>query len=196
MALIIETGAGLSNSDTYASLAEATAYTTAYGLPWGGSDAAKEAALRRATAFIDATYRGRFVGYRKFGRAQALEWPRSGGFSRVFGASGLSSAGEALADNAVPAEVVKATIIAASSAVTNPGGLATTTTTTEATPAGEIKRRAAGDHVTEYYQSRAASTTTATATEKAQLTLGLEMENILLPVLVSRGGNTTFLLRA
>src|SRR5574343_1067512 len=76
MALIVETGTAAADSESYASVADATAYATARGLTaWTGSDAVKESALRNATQYIDSTYR--FKGNR-VAEHQALMWPRSG----------------------------------------------------------------------------------------------------------------------
>ncbi len=76
MALIVETGSAAADSESYASVADATAYATARGLTdWTGADAVKESALRNATQYLDATYR--FKGNR-VSEHQALMWPRSG----------------------------------------------------------------------------------------------------------------------
>ena len=78
MTLIVETGSGASDSESYISVADATTRHTAFGnTAWTGSDAVKEAALRRATAHIEQAYRGRFIGTR-LTRDQALSWPRYG----------------------------------------------------------------------------------------------------------------------
>ncbi|WP_022684555.1 DnaT-like ssDNA-binding protein [Sphingobium bisphenolivorans] len=76
MALVVETGEGLSNSESYISVAAADARHTAFGnSAWTGEDAVKEAALRRATAYIEQAYRTRWTGQRKT-QSQALSWPR------------------------------------------------------------------------------------------------------------------------
>lgn len=81
MALIVETGSGLTNADSYVSLTDANTYHVARGSStWTASvpsDAVKEAALIKATDFIDARYRDRWKG-RKNTSAQALTWPRTG----------------------------------------------------------------------------------------------------------------------
>lgn len=79
MALTVTPGA--SNADSYATLAEADAYFTARGIAtWTGTDAVKEQALRRATAYLDNQYRGRWVGIRT-NETQSLAWPRMGDVS-------------------------------------------------------------------------------------------------------------------
>lgn len=77
MALLVEDGTGLAAADSYLSVADANAYHSAMGYAdWdGASDATKEAALRRATQYIDARYR--FRG-EPLTSSQALAWPRAG----------------------------------------------------------------------------------------------------------------------
>lgn len=75
MALIVEDGTGLANAESYASVATANAYHTAMGnAAWTGVDAVKEAALRRATQYLDTRYRYRGL---PLTQTQALAWPRS-----------------------------------------------------------------------------------------------------------------------
>mgnify|MGYP003490680866 CR=1 FL=1 len=74
MALVLETGAGLSNATSSASVAEADAYSARQG---PSSTATKEAALNAASRFLAQTYEGRWQGYR-VRQEQALPWPRSG----------------------------------------------------------------------------------------------------------------------
>lgn len=75
--LTIETGAGLPNADSYASVAQADTRCSALGVTdWAPrADADKEVALRNATQFMLATYRSRWAGRRVY-QAQALDWPR------------------------------------------------------------------------------------------------------------------------
>jgi hypothetical protein len=73
--LIVETGSGLSNSESYASVAEADLYHSNRGnTDWDSVDN-KEAALRKATDFLTQTYSLKWVGIRK-SPTQALDWPR------------------------------------------------------------------------------------------------------------------------
>lgn len=78
MALILEDGTGLSNAESFASVAEATAYFAGRGKAdaWDAVDD-KEAALRNASDYIQFTYAGRWAG-KRLTSAQALDWPRSG----------------------------------------------------------------------------------------------------------------------
>jgi hypothetical protein len=101
----VEDGEGLADADSYVSLADAAEYCTSHGLTFAISPAAPaEAALIRATAFIDNRYSSSFPGYRKAGRSQALQWPR---------AVAYDSEGWLIADDEIPIEVIEATIEAA-----------------------------------------------------------------------------------
>lgn len=77
MALIVETGAGLANAESYCSVAQADAYFAARGTTtWATMTVTeKEQALRRGTDYLEAYYGDRLVGYR-VGTVQALSWPR------------------------------------------------------------------------------------------------------------------------
>ncbi len=77
MALIVEDGSGLSNSEAYASVAEADAYFTARNNEaWDLlEDPDKEIALRKAADFMTQQYRSRWQGYKRT-REQAMDWPR------------------------------------------------------------------------------------------------------------------------
>lgn len=78
MTLIVEDGSGMATAEAYVSVADATTRHTALGnAAWTGTDAAKEAAIRRATQYMEQAYRGRWKGTRLY-RVQALSWPRYG----------------------------------------------------------------------------------------------------------------------
>ena len=76
MTITIETGAGLPDAESYASVAAADARCASLGLTaWSAlAEADKEIALRKAMIFM-ATYRTRWAGRRAF-QCQALDWPR------------------------------------------------------------------------------------------------------------------------
>jgi hypothetical protein len=98
MALIVEDGTGLSNSESYASVLEFQTYHANIGndvtlLP----DTVIEQLLRRATQYMVAVYRQRWQGRRTL-QAQALDFPRYDVF--VDGYSVLS--------NIVPLEIKNA----------------------------------------------------------------------------------------
>ena len=78
MPIIIETGEGLADAESYACVAAADARCASLGLTaWAAlAEADKEIALRKAMIFM-ATYRTRWAGRRQ-SQAQALDWPRHG----------------------------------------------------------------------------------------------------------------------
>ena len=74
MALIVEDGTGLTNAESYVSVADCGTYCTAHGLTaWTGTDAAKEVALRNAAQYIDSNYT--FKAEKTY-VDQSLEFPR------------------------------------------------------------------------------------------------------------------------
>ena len=78
MALIVEDGTGKADAESLITLAAANTRHTALGnTAWTGTDAAKEAALRRATIYMEQAYRSAWKGARRT-IEQALSWPRYG----------------------------------------------------------------------------------------------------------------------
>lgn len=79
MAFVLETGAGLSNSNSYASVAEADAYFADHGSPagWAGSTGQKESALQLGTQALDVLNHHYWKGDKK-SSTQALDNPRIG----------------------------------------------------------------------------------------------------------------------
>ena len=96
MAIAVEDGTGLTNSNSYASVAEATAYydvdrTATF---WADlTDEQKEEYLQWATRILDAKVKWRGV---KRTETQALAWPRTGAYDRE---------GYAIASTVVPKPV-------------------------------------------------------------------------------------------
>lgn len=188
MPLIVETGTGLPDAEAYASAADADAYHQARGnVGWSGEPGAKEAALRRATAFIDATYRARFPGYPTNGRGQALEWPRQGAYVTIpengrSGASldgrqgygGLLSGTFYLAADEVPREIIAATCEAALRELAEPGSLAP-----DLERGGAIKSLRAGSVGIEYAGNAPAGT--------AFQALDLALAGLLMPASLYSG---------
>ncbi len=75
--IILEDGTGVSNANSYVTLAEANTYFTNTGnLGWGGEDDFKTQNLINATAALDATYGPRFISMLRDNVDQALLWPR------------------------------------------------------------------------------------------------------------------------
>lgn len=114
MALIVEDGTGLANAESYISVAAFKAYCDAHGLSYADkTDTQIEQALRRATQWIDATYSVRFNGNR-INSDQALMWPMSGLVDR---------SGYAIANDAVPRQIVSATAEAGARELATPQSL-------------------------------------------------------------------------
>jgi hypothetical protein len=75
---IVESGSGVSNANSYLSVADADTYHSIHSAStaWNGAEnAAKEAALRLATQYLDVKYDTRYRGI-KTNVQQALCWPR------------------------------------------------------------------------------------------------------------------------
>ncbi len=111
--------------DFYGTVAAADVYHRQRGgVNWEGQTAEdKEAALIRASVYVDALGRQRlesgafitlFPGRKTGGRAQTLEWPRTGA---------VDYSGDAIDPAIVPIEVERATYEAAIREVLAPGGL-------------------------------------------------------------------------
>jgi hypothetical protein len=137
MALSVESGSGASDSESYASVEDAAAYASARGLTFDTADTeACEAALRRATTWLDGKYRTRYPGCRVNGRDQALEWPRM---------YACDAEGNEIATDEIPSEIVNATIEAAVRELASPGSL-----NPDVVP-GKVKKSArVGDIAVEY----------------------------------------------
>lgn len=121
--MIVEDGTGLPDADSYASEADFEAHAESHGLTYTGD---VETALVRATAWIDGAFRSRFPGARTNGRSQGLEWPRR---------NATDASGEAIADDEIPAEIVRATAAAALRELTSVGSLSP-----DVTGGGAIRR--------------------------------------------------------
>ena len=80
MAFTLETGTGVTDANSYGSIAGADAYHADRGNAlWTGDDAVKQAALIRATDHIERAYRDRFIGTRSTS-TQGLSWPRDNAY--------------------------------------------------------------------------------------------------------------------
>jgi len=110
--------------DFYGNVAAADAYHAARAnVAWTGDDVAKQAALIRASVYIDGRYRkllasgvwqSLFPGVKTEGRGQAREWPRTGAEDYE---------GHAIPSDQVPVEVEQATYEAALRELVEPGSL-------------------------------------------------------------------------
>lgn len=83
MTLIVETGAGLPDAESYETVSGFKAYAGKVGYDIGSFDDTKiEQALRRSTIWLDARYGSVFPGIQTKPTTQALLWPRSGAVYR------------------------------------------------------------------------------------------------------------------
>jgi len=136
MALTVETGSGLANAESYASVAEFKAYAALVGFDYttpAYTDTQIEQALRKATTWIDAKYRDQYQGTWTVS-TQALEWPRTGVLYRR----------EAVNAYSVPAKLKNALCEAAWRELTVSGGLSPDAF------GDAIKRDRVGDTETEF----------------------------------------------
>lgn len=149
MAFLLEDGSGLSGSNSYASEDALNAYADDRGVTLASGDA--EAALVRGSAAIDSIYRGRFPGYKRNGRAQAMEWPRSDAYDNT---------DELIAADEIPVEIVQASCEAAIRELTEPGSMMP-----DLDRGGGVRRLKAGSVEIEY-GANASNQTTFSAIDK------------------------------
>jgi hypothetical protein len=115
MAIVVEDGTGVDGAESYVTVAEFKAYAIANGLSGhDASDTDIEAALRRATRYIDNYYRPRWPGSRTYGRDQDLAWPRT---------DVLDGEGEEIPDDEIPDELKTAVYSVTSREIAAPGGM-------------------------------------------------------------------------
>jgi hypothetical protein len=159
MTLVVETGAGLSNSNSYVSVDAFETYCDDRAITLASGD--EEAALIRATSYLDNTYRTRFTGYRTKRREQALEWPRVGAYvyipnnsSDMAYAGGFDPAYDYIAQDVIPIEIINATCEAAIRELSSPGILAP-----DLDRGNAVRRLKAGSVEIEYGASATATTT-------------------------------------
>ena len=120
MAITVENGTGLTNSDSYISVADADSYIALYmrnSSTWTDlSTANKELYLKEATQALDVLYARRWVGTR-LKELQALAFPREGAYDQD---------GFSIDATTVPTRVKNATVEMAWRTL-NVGGVDTTT---------------------------------------------------------------------
>lgn len=110
MALIVEDGSNVPGADCYADVAACSAWAVLYyGSALTGSNADKEAAIRRATAYLDGL---KWKGQRTYGRSQSIAWPRDGV---------TDCEGNAIASNTIPPELIFAQHVLARAEFQSPG---------------------------------------------------------------------------
>lgn len=78
MAFTVEDGTGVDGANSYATVSEADDYHEDRGnTSWTGTDEAKQAALVKATDYIEGRWAGSFKGQKEFNTDQPLSFPRS-----------------------------------------------------------------------------------------------------------------------
>jgi len=78
MSILVEDGSIVTGAESYATVTEANTYhTNRNNALWTGTDTVKEAALRKAAAYLDGKYRKRWKGCRVDALTQPMEWPRA-----------------------------------------------------------------------------------------------------------------------
>lgn len=110
MALTVEDGSNVTGADCYADVAACSAWAALYyGHSLTGSTADKEAAIRRAVAYLDGL---KWKGSRTNGRSQSLAWPRKD----VTDCEGI-----AIAADEIPSEIIFAQHVLARAEFQSPG---------------------------------------------------------------------------
>lgn len=114
--LTIEDGSIVSGANSYAEIADVTAYATLYGWSFSGTSTAQEQAILRSMIYIES-FEDRFCGGR-VSASQALSWPRE----YVPDAKGTGY----LDSDAIPSGLVNALCEAAILELATPGVLTAT----------------------------------------------------------------------
>lgn len=148
MALVVEDGTMVAGANSYVDMAYADAYhssrnNTAWEEGASSPDTAREGALIRATQWLDATYKTRYPGVRVQGRAQSLQWPRSGAYDVD---------GNEIAEDEIPREIKDAVCEAALRELSSPGSLAPDTNASQRVISEKV-----GDLAVTYSDSASAS---------------------------------------
>ena len=162
--------------DFYGTVAEADSYHQARAnTAWAGDEVAKQAALLRASVYIDGRYRkllasgvwqSLFPGVKTEGRGQAMEWPRTGAYDYE---------GNPIPADQVPVEVEQATFEAALREIVEPGSLSP-----DFVSASMVKREKVGPLETEVAVSVGAD---AAGSVRPVISI---IDEMIAPVLVAR----------
>lgn len=102
MSIVVETGAGLEEANSFASVAFADSYHSARGKDsWAAAtQTKKEAALVVASDYVDAKYRSRWIGT-KTKDSQSLTWPRYGA---------VTAEGGVISSTYIPVDIKRAVV--------------------------------------------------------------------------------------
>lgn len=112
MAITVEDGSNVSGAEAWADLAAHDAWAVKFhGAASTQADALKEAAIRRAVAYLDALP---WKGSKANGRSQALSWPRTGA---------ADGSGDVIASDEIPAELIAAQHMLTWAEIASPGTL-------------------------------------------------------------------------
>lgn len=145
MPLTVEDGSNVPGADAYWALADVDAYHSSRGnSSWTGADAIKEQAIRRATSYLDKKYRTRWIGRRRDGRAQPLEWPR---------ADAWDTEGSLIASTEIPLELKYAMAEVSLRELVSPNSLQA-----DYKPSQRVIRRQVGPIETEFEKGQSSST--------------------------------------
>jgi len=163
--LTIEDGTGVPGADAYDTLANCSAFAAEfYGAHLPGSDAVKDAAIRRAVKYLDNLP---WKGLRTHGRDQELAWPRTGV---------VDPEGHSIGSEEIPREVKFAQHRLARAEFQTPGIL-----DAEFVPGQSVKREKVGELEVEYNSP-------AVTREAARATVAMAMDEI--DGLLQRSPNT------
>lgn len=161
----------------YGDLSAALAYHTArLNAAWsatGVTDEQRTAALVRASAVLDGRYSSRYSGRKAGGREQALGWPRL---------DATDAAGEAIAADEIPTEILNAAFEMALAELTSPGSLSPSVTP------GQVKVRARVEGAVDVTYAGGGSV----ASQRPTLTI---VDDILTGLLSRPSGSSVDLLR-
>lgn len=128
MAVTVEDGSGVAGADSYVTATEFDTFIAAYfGAAMNGAEADKEAALRRACAYMNGL---NWTGSKTHGRNQALAWPR---------AWMADEEGWAVQADEIPVEVKDAQNLLARAELTDPGVLSPSFTASTQKTLVEVK---------------------------------------------------------
>lgn len=119
MGLIVEDGTVVPGANSYVTMEQADEYhasrnNTAWADAESSPDTAREGALIRAAQWLDNHYRAQFPGAKVGGRAQSMQWPRTGA---------TDADGNEIPDDEIPAEMMSAQCEAALRELSSPGSL-------------------------------------------------------------------------
>ena len=76
MALVVETGIGLADADSFISLEDARSFAAKFGITLPANDTAAEVALRQGCQYVELQQK--YFSGSRLTSTQALSWPRTG----------------------------------------------------------------------------------------------------------------------